>query len=38
MGLVFGQELSNKLLKNLLPYDLIGFIDNNFAEDLGDHK
>ncbi len=38
MGLVFGQELSNRLPKDPLLYGLIGFADNNFAGDPGDRK
>lgn len=38
MGLVFGQELSNRLPRDPPPYGLIGFADSNFAGDLGDRK
>ncbi len=38
MGLVFGQELSNRLLRDPPPYGLIGFADSNFAGDPEDRK
>ncbi len=38
MGLVFGQELSNRLPRDPPPYGLIGFADSNFAGDPGDCK
>ena len=31
MGLIFGQELTEQLLRDLLPYRLINYADNNFA-------
>lgn len=38
VGLVFGQKLNNKLLRELLLYSLIGFADNNFVGDPRDCK
>lgn len=38
MWLIYGQELSNKKPRNPLPYDLIGFVDRNFARDFRDCK
>lgn len=38
MGLIFGQELSNRLPKDPPPYSLISFTDSNFAGDPGNRK
>ena len=38
MGLVFGKEVNSHLLRDSLPYDLVGCADSNFAEDPADQK
>lgn len=38
IGPIFGQELSNKLPKDLLSYGLINFVDSNFIRDPKDYK
>lgn len=38
LNLIFGQELKNWQPKNLLPYDLVGFADSNFARDVKNRK
>ena len=37
-GLIFGRKSNNRLLRDLPPYGLIGFIESNFAEDPKDRK
>lgn len=36
MGLTFGLKTTEQLLKDLLPYRLINYIDSDFARDLED--
>lgn len=38
MGLVFGREVNNYLLRDPTLYNLIEYVDSNFAEDPADQK
>lgn len=38
MELIFGQELVERLPRDLSSYGLVGYADSNFARDLGDWK
>lgn len=38
MRLIFDWELAEQLLKNILLYKLVSYIDSNFARDLKDWK
>lgn len=38
MNLLFGKKLNNCLSKNLLSYNLIGYIENNFTKNLKNRK
>ncbi len=38
MGLVFGREVKGHLLRDLPPYDFIGYANSNFAGNPGDRK
>lgn len=38
MGLIYGWELNNQMLRDLLPIGLIGFVDSSFTGDPEDWK
>ncbi len=38
MGLIFGQEIANRLLREPLLYGLVGYADSNFAGDPENRK
>ncbi len=38
MGLIFGQEIANRLPREPPPYGLVGYVDSNFAGDPKDQK
>ncbi len=38
MGLIYGREIANHLLREPPPYGLVGYADSNFARDPEDRK